>query len=317
MPWLLALFVGLGGMVVAPCPASAIDPAAAAPEDGGSDGPAGPKVLWLVAEKWTARGAWRFPVTRGASPEAETLFAAGISQEAEDYPWRIEILAEDDAEDLGDGDGGVLVDRALALALAHSRNADFVVLGEASLEQGEEARLVAHLQLLDGQTGARLGEARRAVPLHQLPPGADLETGVLRLAALMVPELDRLVGAARPPGPASESGQRGNGGRLPDVPETARTPGSWLLIVRSSGGYGDWETVEHALRQRFPELKVVSLEIGVDSMRVELVDLGADFAGAMRVLGLKRLRLEVHEEDLSQRIVHLTLTAVDSTQRTP
>lgn len=282
-------------------------------------------LLWWVAEKWEQASPWHVPGVGELGVAVHALFAGSIRQEMQTMPWTL-VLSESGADVLvQEADGGRDIPLEQAKVQAQRQNADAVAVGTATQRRRPDGKvgLVADLSILDVASGDQLGEIHREVTLTQVENTVDVAEEIIKLAAWVAPELDRLVRA----GVVGEHrADRVEGGRLDsaqeDRPETTKPamkpdgprPHGWTLMIHAFRGLGQWEQLEQALRQRFQGLEVKALELGAGTARIELDHVADNLPTILRELQLQTWRLEIQDENAVTRTIHLSIVPQGATQ---
>ncbi|MCK8602551.1 hypothetical protein [Desulfoferrobacter suflitae] len=211
------------------------------------------RVLWAVAEKWDS--SWILPESSG---DSRCFFVLSVLQESQDYPWLLNFPQ-----------GGSLaldtsghVARAQLLALAGSSGTQSAISGTVSVRQdsGQGPAVEVFLQVIDVTSGQSKGEIRKEMPMGN----ATYQEGAIKMAYLLVPQLDRLLRAA-------------SSAAVP-APATMMTPGGvWTVLIRADYPYFYWEELEQVLRDRFASLQVNKLQVSRDLAEVQVEGLGTEF----------------------------------------
>lgn len=211
------------------------------------------RVLWAVAEKWES--SWILPESSG---DSRCLFVMSVLQESQDYPW---LLNFPQGGSLAVDTSGHVA-RAQLLTLASSSGTRSAISGTVSVlrDSGQGPAVEVFLQVIDVPSGQSKGEIRREMPLGN----ATYQEGAIKMAYLLVPQLDRLLRAASP-------------AAVP-APATMMTPGGvWTVLIRANYPYFYWEELEQVLRDRFASLQVNKLQVSRDLAEVQVEGLGTEF----------------------------------------
>lgn len=282
-------------------------------------------LLWWVAEKWEQASPWHVPGVDELGVAVHALFAGSIRQEMQTMPWTL-VLSESGSDVLvQEADGGRDIPLDQAKVQARRQNAGAVAVGTATQRRRPDGKvgLVADLSILDVASGDQLGEIHREVTLTQVENTGDFAEEIIKLAAWVAPELDRLVRAGIV---GERRADRVEGGRLDsapeDRPETTKPamkpdgpgPHGWTLIIHTFRGLGQWEQLEQALRQRFQGLEVKALELGAGTARVELDHVADNLPTILRELQLQTWRLEIQDANAATRTIHLSIVPQGATQ---
>ncbi len=257
------------------------------------------KVFWAVAERWGE--GWHVPRS-GVDPEG--AFAGFVSQEVEDFGWSMLFPPPDFPQP---DDNGSLAPEAV-LAAARQKGATHAVFGRLGFyeDPGGAARLSTTLSVVNVASGNRGGGFERELSIDE----AAAEEKAMELAALAVPQLDRMLGQ-------SASGEGFHRGRESKADEPADLPkGDGLILrLRSKRPQADWEEVEGIIRRKAGSIQIFGLRFGREGGLVQLqgVEKGA-------LLSLNGFRLEggatLRIEDLPSEgnTIALTIIQPESSQ---
>lgn len=209
------------------------------------------RVLWAVAERWNEN--WILPEN---SADPRCLFVMSVLQESQDYPWSLNFPQSPSL--IIDPSGNV--SREQILPQAKSAGFQSLIVGTIFSRQdgGEQPMVEASLQVIDVASGQSKGEIRKEVPMA----GSTYQEGAMKMAYLLVPQLDRLL--------------RGGSSAVLTPPDMA-SGGGWTLLIHSSYPYLYWEELEQVLRDRFTSMQVTKLQVSRDVAQVQVEGLGADF----------------------------------------
>ncbi|SMC27595.1 hypothetical protein SAMN02746041_03006 [Desulfacinum hydrothermale DSM 13146] len=197
-------------------------------------------VVWAVAENWD--GAWIFSQP-GKSPG---LLAPLIQDEASDYLWTLGY-ASLDPHIATDPSSPQLLQHVLDQARREGRR--YVIVGTATTE-GQE--LVARCSVYALPEGVRVGTVEQRVPA-----AAGRQEAALRLAALLVPSLDRVLGSTMP-------------AEAPAAPHSTSPDGRWTITITGRHPYAAWLNLEALLAESAPELQAADLTLEPQSITVAL-----------------------------------------------
>jgi hypothetical protein len=229
----------------------------------------GIELLWVVSEKWDQE--WFLVQDKN---DSEGLFAVSVLDESRDYDWSMLLPAKGTLalDHQGVVARGPLLAQARALGVQHA------IVGTVGLRegQGEAPRLDVSLNVLHAASGKSQGEVRREWRWNE---GSNQEAA-MELAALIVPQLDRLMRAKSGTEPTA-------GGSIPRPSEA----GELVLQITSRDGYAHWPEMEKVLREQFKNMQVLSLVLGSNGTVVRLMGVEAAFVrqlhGAQLPSGLK------------------------------
>lgn len=253
------------------------------------------KVLWAVAEQWGE--GWHVPRS-GVDPEA--TFSAFVSQEVQDFGWSLVFLSPDSVQP----DEGGSLDPQAVLAAAKARGATHAILGRLGFGEGPGGteHLSADLAVFNVAPAREMGTFQQKLSV-------DVDTAeekAMELAALAVPQLDRMLGRIDSGVGDHRRGEPRDDG-LTDLPE-----GEGLILrLRSRQPQADWEEIEGVIRRKAGSLQILSLRFGRDGGIVQLqgVDKGALLSlNGFALQGSATLRVE----DPSPEGNALSLTIVQS-----
>ncbi len=271
-------------------------------------------VFWSVAERWEQTSPWHIPSMDELGTVVQALFAGSVRQEAQTMPWTLslpdaslEVLEQD-----LDVEKNFPVDQALSRG--KGKSAGVIVIGTATQRRHADGSvsLVADLNLLDGVSGERVGEVHRELPLGPMANPGDYAEEIIKLAAWITPELDRLV--------RTGLAEKGDDGARQSTRKPVETPGreprvyGWVLMIRGMNSLAQWQALEQFLRQRFEDMEIAGLEYSAGSARVQLEKVGDNLPAVFREFQLAAWRIEIQEEDAVNRTIHLSFIPQSSTQ---
>lgn len=232
------------------------------------------KILWAVAEKIGKE--WR--IARDAE-SSDAIFALSVFHESQSYD--IDLVFDEEQSVQIDSNGSV----SLKSAITSAQNADAqaVVIGTAALEKGSRQQtLKVDLRILRSTTLQEQGE----IHLERLVGDATPEERALELAALTVPELERiLLQASQAKAPSTVS-----------IGDT----GSLTLVVSSYRSLSNWEELERILRENIKSLKVKDMELGPEEIRARLEGVTPELPSQLEGIRLRDGR-QVHVKGYSQQ----------------
>jgi hypothetical protein len=213
------------------------------------------RILWAVAEKWDSQ--WVLPEHGG---DLRALFSMSVLQESQDYGWSIDFPPNGSQTMESDGN----LAREQLISLAQSMGIQKVVAGTIAFVRtdGQDQLLEASLQLIDVQSARSQGEIRKETAITN-----SHQEGAMRMAYVVVPQLDRLLH-----GPSAPA--------LPGLGEAVGT--EWNLLVRSPYPYVSWEQLEEVLRERFSSMQVKKLEVSGELAKVQVQGLGKEFIAMLQ-----------------------------------
>lgn len=219
------------------------------------------RVFWAVAEQWGE--GWHVPRS-GVDPEA--TFSAFVSQEVQDFGWSLIFPPPDFTQPYDDGS---LAPQAV-LAAARAQGATHAVLGRLGFEEDPEGadRLSADLAVYNVSLGKEVGAFQQQLSVDV----NTAEERAMELAALTVPQLDRMLGQIDSGVETQRSGESRDEA-LTDLPK-----GEGLILrVRSRQPQADWEEIEGIIRRKAGSIQILGLRFGRDGGIVQLqgVDKGA------------------------------------------
>ena len=215
------------------------------------------RILWAVAENWD--NSWILP---SSSADPQCLFAMSSLQESQDYLWSMSFPQT----------GSITVDlsgnlaRERVIALAQSMGVQSAVTGGLTFHQngGQGPSLEASLQVIDVPSGQSKGEIHK-----ELPISSSHQEGAMRMAYVLVPQLDRLL--------------RGTSSAIyPQTGVSIAAGDEWTLLVHAEYPYASWEEVEEALRERFSSMQVNKLEVGPNLVKVKIQGIGTEFLSMLQ-----------------------------------
>lgn len=271
-------------------------------------------VFWSVAERWEQTSPWHIPSVDELGTAVQALFAGSVRQEAQAMPWTLslpdasmEVLEQD-----LDVEKNFPVDQALSRG--KGKSAGVIVIGTATQRRRADGSvsLVADLNLLDGLSGERVGEVHRELPLGPMANPGDYAEEIIKLAAWITPELDRLV--------RTGLAEKGDDGARQPTKKPVETPGreprvyGWVLMIRGMNSLAQWQALEQFLRQRFEDMEIAGLEYSAGSAMVQLEKVGDNLPAVFREFQLAAWRIEIQEEDAVNRTIHLSFIPQSSTQ---
>jgi hypothetical protein len=222
----------------------------------------GKEILWAVAENWDDE--WHLP---GDRRDPRALFAACVFEGSRDYDWSMRYPETGTLSPDANGE----VSAARVIAQARALGFPHVVIGSVAPVQGDdgEGRLRASLRLVIVSSGKTQGEMVR----ESIIGDSSNQEAAVELADLIVPQLDRqLLESPLSTPPA------GNEVKPADV-------GELVLQIKSKDAYGDWLTLEKALRDQFKAMQVKGFEIRPEHSVVRLQ--GVDEAGLGNLHGTR------------------------------
>jgi len=209
-------------------------------------------IFWAVAENWDNN--WILP---GSSADPRSLFAMSTLQESQDYLWSMSFPQ---TGSLTVGPSGSL-SRERLIALARSVGAQSAITGGLTFRQdsGQGPSLEASLQIIDVSSGQSKGEIRKEMAIS-----SSHQEGAMRMAYVVVPQLDRLVRGSSPP--------------ISPQPAVSVAAGDeWTLLVHSEYPYARWEELEEVLRSRFSSMQVNKVEVGPNLVKIRIQGIGSEF----------------------------------------
>lgn len=208
-------------------------------------------VLWAVAERWD--GNWIVPENSG---DSRCLFVMSVLQESQDYPWSLNFPQSSSL--VPDSSGNV--SREQVLSLAKSSGFQSVIVGTILSRQdgGGGPTVGASLQVLDVASGQSKGEIRKEISMAN----STYQEGAMKMAYLLVPQLDRLL-------------RETSSSVL--APPSMASGGAWTVSIRSNYPYLYWEELEQILRDRFNSMQVTKLQVSRDLAQAQVEGLGAEF----------------------------------------
>lgn len=304
------------------------------------------KIFWVVPEKWESD--WHLPQK---NEEPQSLFAANMLQESEDYPWTL-VFPEEGS--LGVNVSGN-VSSSATMALAQKSGFQTVVIGIATLERGQDQTrsLEVHLRVLDSASGQSRGEIHHEQSLQE---GTIYIEKIADLAAVTASQLNQVlsdsqrwaellrssgegVSQAEPSSPVSTQSspsstepqqsslsadnQTASKTSPSDTEVSADTvgeenSGDWVLVLQSADHYRLWEELEKVLREKFSEMKVKSMEFGTDTLKVRLNGVNSGITDALQGLQLRNgLKSQVNRSSSESRQLEMTFTPSEAPAQGP
>jgi hypothetical protein len=302
-----------GGGLLAEAPARDQTPAPSGAGPGAAEGgPAweatGQPVYWAVVEKWR-QGGWEMP-----APGDETRMADALAYEAQDFRWypvfpRLGVLSLSDAG---------IADPEEVRMEARSAGAKALASGTiAFVEEGDDApRISVRLKVHTGGAAGTEREISREQPVRD----SSLEEAAMELAAVLAPEVERLVRRAEPSGTAelpqtAATGETGEEietaetGEMAPPAETAEVPEGWTVVVRNYRP-GAWDAVTRRAREGFREAAVKALEFEGDKVSVQLAGVDAGLSKYLEGTPFGRdgrFALQVKATDAATRTLELSV----------
>lgn len=240
-----------------------------------------PALFWAVAEKWETE--WALP-SRGASQQS--LFARNLLQESEDYDWTLRypepgLLHPDSAGDLPVEE---------VVMLAGEAGARHAVIGRVGLDQRPEMQpslnVAVNLRLIEVATGSLLADV-------QAESGVEsdaLQESVMRVADSVASQLDRSLQPGRGEAEVPPPDDR----RSSPAPST---DGTWVITLRGDNHYAYWEGLQGALRERFKDMRIHSVDVAGGETRIALEGIDEAFFSSIETeslpggLGAKVVRI--------------------------
>ncbi len=250
------------------------------------------RVLWAVAEEWGEK--WHLPRSSG---DPEATFSAFVSQEVEDFGWSLVFPPSDFAQPYDDGS----LNQQEVLAAARARGATYAVLGTLVFGEGPDGgeRLTADLAVFHVALAKEVGNLKQELSVD----AETAEEKAMELAALTVPQVDRMLGQVDSGAEDRRGGESGDEA-LKDLPR-----GEGLILrVRSRQPQADWEEIEGVIRRKAGSIQILGLRFGKDGGIVQLqgVDKGALLSlNGLDLQGNATLRVEAPSPD--GNILNLTI----------
>ena len=264
---------------------------AAEPNPSGGDGFSKSSVCWAVVEKWEDQ--WVLP---GGNAGGESPFSRYLLQETEDFSWTLSFL--EPGEVSVDPDGNVPVDRVAALATR--AGSKIAVLGKvtssSARDPSQKTTVSADLRLVEACSGKVIADVRK----ETITDSGSIQETLMGLASQAASQLDRTLqpDLARP-AKAEKAAERSTPAKPPD--------GTWVLDIQGEGHYTAWEALLNALRKKYPDVRLSSVD--VDKVKTKVSVEGIDdtfFTSAQDAAILKDLRISV--ERLSTELRHIELS---------
>jgi hypothetical protein len=255
-----------------------------------------PSLYWAVSERWEEQ--WILPVTgEGQQP----LFARNLLQETDDLDWTLRFPERNGVSI--DSEGNVSVEQVTTLA--RQARAKHAVVGTVTQvsprHQGQQLVVAANLRLLDVDTGKLVGDVHKETSAES----DSLQEAVMGLAESVASQLDRTFQAEQDP-PA-------RGHVEPSKSAPTRPPdGNWSLNIRGEDHYAAWEELVNALRERFADMHIKSVDVGGDETRVVVEGIEGEFFRSLEKAPLPR-GLQVRVENLSSESRQIELSVQSRT----
>ena len=252
------------------------------------------RVFWAVAERWGE--GWHVPRS-GVDPEG--TFTGFVSQEVEDFGWSMLFPSPDFPQP---DDNGSLAPEAVLVA-ARQKGATHAVFGRLGFYEDPSGatRLSTTLSVLDVASGNRGGGFERELPIDE----AAAEEKAMELAALAVPQLDRMLGQFT----SGEGSHRGGESKVVEPADLPKGDGL-ILRLRSKRPQADWEEIEGIIRRKAGSIQILGLRFGKEGGLVQLqgVEKGALLSlDGFRLEGGATLRIEDPSPDgnsIALTIIH-------------
>ncbi|MHC1741476.1 MAG: hypothetical protein AB9873_00425 [Syntrophobacteraceae bacterium] len=256
--------------------------------------PSKPSLYWAVTEKLSDQ--WIPP---GRDGGGQSPFFRYLYQETEDYGWTLSL--PEPGELRPDSEGRIPVDRVVALA-THAGSRIAVagrITASSNQNQSQEISIAADLQLLEASSGKLLGDVRK----ETLTESGSFQEAMMGLAGQVAAQLDHTLQQdqtvpAKAQGPTARS--------TPARP----TDGSWVLNIQGEGHYAAWEGLLNALRQRFSDLHIISVDLDGDKTKVVVEGIDDSlFTSTQEAPTLRDLRISVERLSTEPRQIELSVSS--------
>jgi hypothetical protein len=255
-----------------------------------------PSLFWAVSEKWDNQ--WILPVMEAGQ---QVLFARNLLQESEDFEWTLRFPEQSGINI--DAEGNASVDQVTALA--RQAGAKHAVVGTVALvpsrSQAQELVVAANLRLLDVDAGKLLGDMHKEASAES----GSIQEAVMNLADSVALQLDRTFQSEQAPPEKSQAAARRSAPTRP-------TDGSWALNIRGENHYAAWEELLKALRERFADMHIQSVDVGGDETRAVVDGIEEAFFSSLEKAPLPR-GLQMRVESLSSESRQIELSVQSRT----